>query len=62
MESTSDWDMMMPAMEEWEAVGFGTSTGVTVVPVCPGLMDVLNNGLTDLTPGTGSSNTRYPWT
>lgn len=46
--------MMMPAMEEWETIGFGTRTGYNC-PVCPGLGGMLNNVVTEPTPGTDHS-------
>lgn len=47
---------MMPAMEEWAAMGFGTRTTVTTGPVCLGLKGVLNSEFTELTPGLGYSS------
>lgn len=48
--------MTMPAIEQWEAKGFGARMRLTTVPICPGLKDVLNNGLTELTAGVGHPN------
>lgn len=60
----------MPAIEQWEAKGFGARMRLTTDPICPGRKDVLNNGLTELTAGAGHPNCQthlaqmltLPWT